>query len=183
MSPGMLFGSWMLWGIEKEPNAFLSWGSCGMWSFPPFLPLTHPPLYFLTQTLPKFRSVQSAKQANQSRAFWLLIETGLPNMHENVTVCLEAVCRACKFEPQRGEQKQTERSQWPESLMAALVPSKPHCRLETLKKQPLGHELSWCELYMVTTFSVKCPHKVWGLCLIAVKHYTSLLSGLFLFAA
>lgn len=117
----------VLWGLQKEPNASLSLGSCGMWGFSPFLSLAHvcfspcchlPP--FFKQEPQKFRSVQSTKQTTffffpkQSAVFWLLRVTPLPNMHENVTVCLEAVCRACKFKPQTEDQRQTEMSPQPE---------------------------------------------------------------------
>ena len=51
---------------------------------------------------------------NRSPAPWLPRVTPLPNMHENVTVCLEAVCRACKFKPQSEDQRQTEKSPQPE---------------------------------------------------------------------
>lgn len=75
-------------------------------------------LFFITKSPQKLRSVQSAKQTtfspNQSSTPWLLRVTPLPNMHENVTVCLEAVCRACKFKPQSEDQRQTERSPRPE---------------------------------------------------------------------
>lgn len=47
---------------------------------------------------------------NHSRAFWAVKVSLLPNMHEIVTVCLEAVCWACKFKPQSKDQRQMVKS-------------------------------------------------------------------------
>lgn len=119
----------VLWGLQKEPNAFLSLGSCGMWSFFPPLFLRSrllslllsfaPPLFFFALEPLKVQVSAVCKTnhfffPNQRPASWLLRVTPLPNMHENVTVCLEAVCRACKFKPQSEDQRQTERSPRPE---------------------------------------------------------------------
>lgn len=86
--------------------------------FPPpfFWP---PPLFFFALEPLKVQVSAVCKTnhfffPNQRPASWLLRVTPLPNMHENVTVCLEAVCRACKFKPQSEDQRQTERSPRPE---------------------------------------------------------------------
>lgn len=118
---------YVLWGLQKEPNAFLSLGSCGMWSFPPlFSLLVSPPLSFFLPRTPKSSGQRRLQNKplffpNQSLAPWLLRVTLLPNMHENVTVCLEAVCRVCKFKPQSEDQRQTETSTTWETFMAALI--------------------------------------------------------------
>lgn len=92
---------------------------------PFFLARVSSPFFLFTKNPQKFRSAQAAKQTtffpNQSLAPWLLRVTLLPNMHENVTVCLEAVCRVCKFKPQSEDQRQTETSSTWETFMAALI--------------------------------------------------------------
>lgn len=117
----------VLWGLQNEPNACLSLGSCGMWRFFPLCSLAHVSFstfffFFLTpffnQQPPKVQVRAVCKTnhffPNQSLTPWLLGVTPLPNMHENVTVCLEAVCRACEFKPRSEDQRQTERSPQPE---------------------------------------------------------------------
>ena len=127
----MLFGSWMYYeAFRKNQMHFWVWGVVVCEAFSPRVPeLTSPsplsfstprPHFFLTKSPQKFRSEQPAKQTTffpqvrASEALWLLGVTPLPNMHENVTVCLEAVCRACKFKPQSRDQRQTARSPQPE---------------------------------------------------------------------
>lgn len=110
----------LLWGLQKEPNAFLVLESCGMWSPPPSFPCSHLLLFlsfFCPQAFfhPLVCFVDQVYKTNllfpnHSRAFWAVKVSLLPNMHEIVTVCLEAVCWACKFKPQSKDQRQMVKS-------------------------------------------------------------------------
>ena len=201
----------VLWGLQNEPNAFLSLGSCGMWSFSPCVPeLTSPSplsspcfffiiiiIFFFYQEPPEVQVNAVCKTnhfffPNRSPAPWLPRVTPLPNMHENVTVCLEAVCRACKFKPQSEDQRQTEKSPQPEKPSWLLwsgdcigSPSRPlHIGNTFGKMIPLSSAVKntrgvffFFFSNTVTGLLMKSGHITWGLHLVYMKHVMYLAGG------
>lgn len=162
----MLFGSWMYYEVfKKNQMHFWVWGVVVCEAFPPsflcsrlFFPLLSFAPFF-NQEPQKFRSVQSTKQTTfffffpkQSAVFWLLRMTLLPNMHENVTVCLEAVCRACKFKPQWRPEADRDVPTTRETFMVALV------RQLYKQSQPPAHQKHWKNNALVFSCSKQSCH-------------------------
>lgn len=114
-------------------------------------------------------------------------------MHENVTVCLEAVCRACKFKPQSEDQRQTEKSPQPEKPSWLLwsddcigSPRWPVHIGNTFEKRPLCLQLLKTlvvcflkkkNVHTVTGLLMQSGHIIWGLHLVYVKHVMYLVVG------
>lgn len=104
-----------------------------------------PPSFFFQAMHPqKFRLVLQNRPLffpNQRSTPWLLRVTPLPNMHENVMVCLEAICRARKFKPQhKNREVPTTRATFMASLARQLKKLAQTALMytgNTLGKQPL----------------------------------------------
>lgn len=118
----MLFGSSIYYEVfKKNQMHFWFWRVVVCEAPPPSFPCSHLLLLFLSFFCPQafFHPLvcfvdQVYKTnllfPNHSRAFWAVKVSLLPNMHEIVTVCLEAVCWACKFKPQSKDQRQMVKS-------------------------------------------------------------------------
>lgn len=187
-----------VWGVvvcEAFPLVFLS-------SSLPLLFLSFAPLFlvflffFLTKSPQKFRSMPSAKQTTSFFQIgarlpgcpeWL----PLPNMHENVTVCLEAVCRACKCKFEWGPEADREVSTTRETFMAALVRwlhrfskvTRAHWK-HIWKTTPLSSAVKNTRgvflkknVHTVTGLLMQSGHIIWGLHLVYVKHVMYLVVG------
>lgn len=188
---------WELWYVKLFP--LCSWAQVSLSSFfllPPFFLVF---LFFFSYQEPPEVQVNAVCKTNhfffpnRSPAPWLPRVTPLPNMHENVTVCLEAVCRACKFKPQSEDQRQTEKSPQPEKPSWLLwsddcigSPRWPVHIGNTFEKRPLCLQLLKTlvvcflkkkNVHTVTGLLMQSGHIIWGLHLVYVKHVMHLVVG------